>query len=134
MPMEYSDWWDGCSALMLAFAVAGLATATGGFLSAVWLVVFGAAVYIGSVFVYLRGFFALALLIIAVVASGWASGDWTKEHLAYGLGLTIVMCVCLLLTKEMGRVMYDLVWETGQRQIALEKALVDLKERARPHR
>jgi len=128
MPMEYSDWWDGCCALVMALGVTGLATATGGFLSAVWLVVFGAAVYTGSVFVYKRGYVALALLIVAVIVSGWITDDWTKAHLAYGLGLVVVMSVCFLLIKEMGRVMYDLVWETGQRQIALEKALFALKD------
>ncbi|MEO8329813.1 MAG: methyl-accepting chemotaxis protein, partial [Candidatus Nanopelagicales bacterium] len=128
MPMEYSDWWDGSCALVLAFSVAGLATATGGFLSPVWLVVFAVAVYTGSVFVYVRGYVALVLLVLTIVASGWISGDWSKEQLAYGVGLTVVMSICLVMTKELGRVMYDLIWEMGQRQIALHRAIIDLRE------
>jgi methyl-accepting chemotaxis protein len=127
IPMEFTDWWDGVSALVLGVAVATLATATGGFVSPVWLVLIPVAVYAGSVFVYLRGYIAAAVLIVVIVLAGVLSGEWTREHLAYGVALVAVTTVCFMLTKEMGRLLYDLLWETGQHQVELDKALTELR-------
>ena len=128
VPMEYTDWWDGGAALVLAAGLAGLAAATGGYQSPVWFVVFAIAVYIAAVFVYLRGYLALALLVLMVAGSGALAGDLERSDLAFGLGIALSLGVVFLLVKELGRIMYDLIWETGEQKFALSRTVLGLRE------
>jgi methyl-accepting chemotaxis protein len=126
-PMEYTDWWDGIGALVLALALSGLTSVTGGYQSALWFLVLAVAVYTAAVFVYIRGFVAVALLIIMIAASGYFADDWQRADLPYGLAITGSLVVAFLLVKELGRVMYDLIWDTGQKQVALLRSVHELR-------
>ena len=128
IPMEYTDWWDGISALILGIAIGGLAAATGGFQSAVWFSLLVVAVYTAAVFVYLRGYLALGLLVGVIAIGGWVADDWTRAGSAYGIGLLVSIAIAFMLVKELGRVMYDLIWEVGLKQSALERDFNELKE------
>jgi len=126
-PMEYTDWWDGIGALVLAAALSALAAASGGYQSPVWFVVIAIAVYIAAVYVYIRGYVAVALLVVMVVASGALAGDLERADAAYGIAICGSLVVAFMLVKELGRVMYDLIWETGQKQIALVRSVGELR-------
>ena len=105
-----------------------LAAATGGYQSPVWFVVFAIAVYIAAVFVYLRGYLALAMLVLIVAGSGALAGDLERSDMASGLGIAIALSVVFLLVKELGRIMYDLIWETGEQKFALSQTVLGLRE------
>ncbi len=126
--MEITDWWDGIAALVLTAGLIGLATATGGYQSPVWFVPFAAAAYIAAVFVYQRGYLALASLLAMVVAAGVVADGMTQSDLAYGLAIALSMSVTFMLVKELGRVMYDLIWETGEHRISLIQTVSGLRE------
>jgi methyl-accepting chemotaxis protein len=126
--MEITDWWDGVGATVLATGIVGLAAASGGLRSPVWFVVFAAAVYIAAVFVYRRGYVALGYLLALVAATGWIDGQMTREDLAYALGLGLALAVTFLLVKELGRLMYDMVWDAGLKENALKRSVAELRE------
>lgn len=126
-PMEYTDWWDGIGALVLAGALSGLTTGSGGYRSPIWFIVVVITVYIAAVFVYLRGYVALALLVAMVIASGVVAGDLERADAAYGVAITLSLVVAFLLVKELGRVMYDLIWDTGRKQVSLIRSVVELR-------
>ncbi|HEX5017640.1 MAG TPA: methyl-accepting chemotaxis protein [Actinomycetes bacterium] len=127
MPMEYTDWWDGIGGLVLATALVGLTTTTGGYQSPLWFLVVGAAVYTAAVFVYVRGFVALGLLVVLIVVSGRFADDWQRADVPYAVAIIGSIVLAFLLVKELGRVMYDLIWETGQKQISLLRSVRDLR-------
>jgi methyl-accepting chemotaxis protein len=127
-PMEYTDWWDGVGALVLAVALSALTITTGGYQSPIWFVVLTAAVYTAAVFVYVRGYVAIVLLVTMVVLTGLLSGDWERSDLPFGIAIGGTLVVAFMLVKELGRVMYDLIWETGQKQLALLRSVRVLRE------
>ena len=126
-PMEYTDWWDGIGALILALGLSGLTSVSGGYQSPLWFVVLAVAVYTAAVFVYLRGYVAVALLVAMVLGAGYFADDWQRADLPYGLAITGSLVVTFLLVKELGRVMYDLIWDTGQKQVALLRSVRELR-------
>jgi methyl-accepting chemotaxis protein len=125
--MEVTDWWDGVGATILATGIAGLASVSGGYQSPVWFVMFAAAVYIAAVFVYHRGYAALAFLLMLVIVTGWADGQMAIRDWAYALGLGLALTMTFLLVKELGRLMYDMVWEAGLKQNSLRRSVADLR-------
>ena len=126
-PMEFTDWWDGIGGLILAAALSALAGASGGFHSPVWFVVVATSVYVAAVFVYIRGYVALGLLVGMVLASGALAGDLERADVAYAIAICGSMIVAFMLMKELGRVMYDLIWETGHKQLSLLKSVRELR-------
>ena len=65
-------------------ALSALAAASGGFHSPVWFVVIATSVYVAAVFVYIRGYVSLALLVGMVLASGPSRTTWSVQTLPMG--------------------------------------------------
>src|SRR3954454_15146146 len=126
-PMEHTDWWDGIGALVLALGLSGLTSVSGGYQSPLWFVVLAVAVYTAAVFVYVRGYVAVVLLVAMVLGAGYFADDWQRADLPYGLAITGSLVVAFLLVKELGRVMYDLIWDTGRKQVALLRSVRELR-------